>query len=274
MVFETHRHPDVVREFAVHVPDDPVWVDVRGALLCGRSLVMSGGAPGSFAVVTPHVPLVWIVGEPAPALIVKAVEFVDGTAARPRCSPSAGQRQGGRGGPSRLAPRAGDPPHPSRRRGVAGRGRADRPLARTAGGVEDVLDHVPDALRGEMLDAVRHGAVACVWTDDRAVSFAYAPWTTERWFDISIDTLDGYRRRGFGGACARALIERHARDGRQPVWGAVASNVASRALAAYLGFLPAGSATVFEGSLGIDSNDDLAFEGHLMSSDWPGVHLC
>ncbi len=122
-------------------------------------------------------------------------------------------------------------------------------------------DHVPDALRGEMLDAVRHGAVACVWTDDRPVSFAYAPWTTERWFDISIDTLDGYRRRGFGGACARALIERHARDGRQPVWGAVASNVASRALAAYLGFLPAGSATVFEGSLGIDSNDDLAFEG-------------
>ena len=64
MTLETHRHPDVVREFADHVPDLAPWVDVRGALLCGRSIVVSGRAADSFAVIAPHIPLVCVVGHP------------------------------------------------------------------------------------------------------------------------------------------------------------------------------------------------------------------
>jgi GNAT superfamily N-acetyltransferase len=123
------------------------------------------------------------------------------------------------------------------------------------------LDHVPEPLRGEIADAVKYQAIACAWEDDRPVAFAYAPWTTERWFDVSVDTLEAYRRRGYGAACARALIERQIEAGRRPVWGAVESNLASRSLAARLGFQPAGIATVFEGSLGFDEPDDLVFEG-------------
>lgn len=78
--------------------------------------------------------------------------------------------------------------------------------------------------------------------DGAPVSFAYASLETERHGDLSVDTLDAFRRRGFGAAALRPVIaDLHAR-GKRPVWGAIENNAASLALARRLGIRePAGT---------------------------------
>ena len=79
------------------------------------------------------------------------------------------------------------------------------------------------------------------------VSFCYAAAETEGLWDVSIDTLEGYRRQGHAAACAVYMV-RHVRDttGKEPVWGALISNAASMGLAARLGFVVVDSYFVFE----------------------------
>jgi hypothetical protein len=129
------------------------------------------------------------------------------------------------------------------------------------------FNHVPEALRRELLDALRGRTVsrfvagelpasqrfvsdltvpmAAVWADGRPVSFCYPVWQTETRWDVAIDTLAPYRRLGLGARAARTLIRHLRGTGRAPVWGALESNTASRALAARLGFLEAAGIAVF-----------------------------
>ena len=74
--------------------------------------------------------------------------------------------------------------------------------------------------------------------DDRPVSFCYSGWETESHWDVSIDTLEGHRRRGLGTAACVCLIRHFAARGKTAVWGALDSNPASTALAEKLGFTP------------------------------------
>jgi hypothetical protein len=129
------------------------------------------------------------------------------------------------------------------------------------------FDHVPETVRGELLDALRGRTVsrfvpgalppagaaasrmtvpmAAAWADGRPVSFCYPVWQTETLWDVSIETLEPYRRLGLGARAARTLIRHMRMTGRAPVWGALETNSASRALAARLGFLEAGGIAVF-----------------------------
>ena len=121
------------------------------------------------------------------------------------------------------------------------------------------FDHLPATLREEILQALagrpvtrfvgparsaavpsaRPGlAVAAAWADGLPVAFCYAVVETETLWDVSIDTVDPYRRRGLGALAARAMIAFMARRGKSPVWGALASNEPSMRLAARLGFVP------------------------------------
>ncbi len=218
---------------------------MRGALLCGRSTVFGREADG-FVVATPHVPLVCVVGRPDHALIAEAIEFArdDGdhppvltvdaaaTAHVTACLPG-WQRER-----AILHTRPLGAPLPAAPAGAV-------VLEQAAAFSEARLAHLPDDLLWEIEDASRHGPVAYALVENLPVAFCYAPWTTERWFDISVETLESYRGRGLGTAVASALITRMEATGRRPVWGAVESNAASRALAARLGFSPAGEATVF-----------------------------
>lgn len=128
------------------------------------------------------------------------------------------------------------------------------------------LDHLPDGLRREVMDALRGRTtarfvpgvlpevvgpsnpatvpVAAVWADRKPVAFCYPVWQTETRWDVSIDTLVEYRQRGYGVRAARALIRHMRRDGRAPVWGALDTNRPSRALAARLGFIEAAGVAV------------------------------
>jgi len=106
----------------------------------------------------------------------------------------------------------------------------------------DDLGHVPAHLRDELECACATREVFAAFCDGTPVSFAYVSLATERHGDLSIDTLDAFRRRGFGAAALRPVIAGLLARGMHPVWGAIESNGGSLALARSLGFTqPAGT---------------------------------
>jgi RimJ/RimL family protein N-acetyltransferase len=95
---------------------------------------------------------------------------------------------------------------------------------------------VPAGLREELLVEAAVGHLVASFAHGRPVAFCYPSSLTERWWDVSIDTLSDYRRQGHAARAVACAIEHMAQTGRAPVWGAVASNVASARLAQKLGF--------------------------------------
>ena len=100
------------------------------------------------------------------------------------------------------------------------------------------FDNLPPILRGELHEACRYSPIASAFDEDRPVSFSYAAWETESHWDVSIDTLETHRRRGFGAAACRCLIHHFSSRGKTAVWGSLQSNPASASLAHKLGFTP------------------------------------
>jgi GNAT acetyltransferase-like protein len=98
------------------------------------------------------------------------------------------------------------------------------------------LAHLPQPLQDEL--AAAQGHVWTVFVDGLPVSFAYAPWRSARWFDISVDTVASARQLGLGTIAAAAMIRDERSHGREAVWGADEANVASLRLAKRLGFQP------------------------------------
>ncbi len=108
------------------------------------------------------------------------------------------------------------------------------------------LPDLPDALREELIDAARDGTpIMAAFAEGRPVSFCYAGSETEGWWDISIDTLEPWRRRGHPGRCVAALVAHYDGLGKSPVWGAEVSNPASAGLAAKLRFEVVDEVVVF-----------------------------
>lgn len=249
------------------VPDEPRTVDTRGMLLSGRAIVHADPdadlAHDGFIVVVPDVSLAAVVGQPRGDDIRAAIRGLSGDVnvlAQPEHAAAvtaALEDWRRRTAIIHVLP------------GVMGWESEDDPDARVFTPERAPrLDHLPDALRRELADALRgrttarfvpgalpaSGAVAApastvpvgaVWADRLPVAFCYPVWQTERWWDVSIDTLVEYRKRGFGARAAKALIRYMRRGGRAPVWGALDSNTPSRALAASLGFIESAGMTVF-----------------------------
>lgn len=103
---------------------------------------------------------------------------------------------------------------------------------------ETSLDHVPRPLADEIRAAARAGTVWAAWVNSEPVSFAYAPWRSPAWFDISVDTLPQARQLGLAAIVASAMIRAEREAGREPVWAADEDNHASLRLAHRLGFQP------------------------------------
>lgn len=99
------------------------------------------------------------------------------------------------------------------------------------------LAHLPQALAEELEAARPHRTIWTVFVDGLPVSFAYAPWRSARWFDVSVDTLPQARQLGLGQMVAAAMILGEQALGRAPVWGADEDNAASLRLAHALGFV-------------------------------------
>ncbi|MEJ7602743.1 MAG: GNAT family N-acetyltransferase [Kofleriaceae bacterium] len=100
------------------------------------------------------------------------------------------------------------------------------------------LDHVWGPLADELAYVRGRRPVWAAYVEGVPVSFAYAPWRSGHWFDVSIDTLPSARQLGLATIVAAALIRDERAHGREPVWGADESNHASLRLAERLGFVP------------------------------------
>ncbi len=101
----------------------------------------------------------------------------------------------------------------------------------------DELTHLPSDLRSEIDNARATRDVYAAWKDGVPASFAYVSLETERHGDLSIDTLEAFRRRGLAFAALRPVIADLITRGKRPVWGAVESNSGSLALARVLGIV-------------------------------------
>ena len=110
----------------------------------------------------------------------------------------------------------------------------------------ETLEDIPAQLREEMLVEARHTQIAATVIDDKPVSFCYAGAVTEALWDVSIDTLEPYRKMGYAALAVSFLVDWFNRQGKAPVWGAVESNMASRRLAARLGFTAVDELFVYE----------------------------
>jgi RimJ/RimL family protein N-acetyltransferase len=95
---------------------------------------------------------------------------------------------------------------------------------------------VPATLREELLGEAAEGDLVAGFAEGRPVAFCYPSSVTERWWDVSIDTLEDYRRQGHAARAVACAVRHMAETGREPAWGAVESNVASASLALKLGF--------------------------------------
>jgi len=100
------------------------------------------------------------------------------------------------------------------------------------------LNHVPRDLRRELEEAFTFSPLAVACVTGMPVAFCYAGWVTETLWDVSIDTLEPWRNRGYAGAAATALLGAMRSRGKRAVWGALCSNGPSLRLAARLGFRP------------------------------------
>ncbi len=105
------------------------------------------------------------------------------------------------------------------------------------------IDRLPPDLLAEF--RVAYSPIAASLADGRPVSFCYAAAQTESLWDISIDTLEGFRNQGYAARCVAYMVERMEGKGLRPVWGAEEWNRASLGLAAKLGFVPVDELVVF-----------------------------
>jgi RimJ/RimL family protein N-acetyltransferase len=248
------------------VPDDPWRVDTRGMLLSGRAEVSFAPQPEAaadgFVVSIPEAALVSIVGRPPRPLIIEVVRDLEGVVNVLCQLPDAKHASGALPGWKRtIALLHTLPERPPWDDGL------DEDTRIFSAADVPPLAHLPGALRRELLNALRGRPtarfvpgelpdrdvppplepmpIAGVWAGRLPVSFCYPAMRTERWWDISIETLEDHRRRGFGARAVRAMTRHMWQTGRSPVWGATADNEPSLALARSLGFQEVGRLMVF-----------------------------
>lgn len=97
------------------------------------------------------------------------------------------------------------------------------------------LSHLEPALRDELSRA--SSPIVTAYVDGVPASFAYASAHSTTLFDCSVDTVPGYRQLGLATITASTMIRTERALGREPVWGADETNLASLRLAARLGFV-------------------------------------
>ncbi|MFQ5524857.1 MAG: GNAT family N-acetyltransferase [Thermoanaerobaculia bacterium] len=230
------------------VPDHPVWIEARAALL-DRECRLFGDERG-YAIRSDRLRLGGIGGAASEALVLEAFSDIGG---HQESGEWAVVIPKGFTSDARLAlatwnateadifrEPAGGLSTPER---VSG---ADIRLPGAATAAD--LEHLPGPLADELWEALERTDLAAAWVDGRAVSFCYVACETDTLWDISINTAEGYRRRGLAAATVGFLADRMRSRGKSAVWGAHSWNVASRTLAGELGFEPAGRLFLFENS--------------------------
>ncbi|HET8623337.1 MAG TPA: GNAT family N-acetyltransferase [Gemmatimonadales bacterium] len=230
------------RALAALLPDLPRWVELRGELLEGHAEVIGLTVdPLAFVVVAPAFGSVQVVGCPP----VEAIGEAAGLAG-PRLSILVTAES--RGWVAAALPEL------IEERAILHLLGPDARLPDVAAGAVrhllpgevTALTHLPAETREELIAVDAVGApIAAALEADTPVAFCYAGAVTESLWDISIESLTTWRRRGFAAKAVAFEVERLRASGQLPVWGAVESNAASLGLAAKLGFVPTDEVWVF-----------------------------
>ena len=71
-------------------------------------------------------------------------------------------------------------------------------------------------------------------------------YQTERWWDVELHTVEGYRRSGFATSAASALILHMLEKGKRPAWGALEDSRAPYGMAVKYGFRAVDRMVVFQ----------------------------
>jgi RimJ/RimL family protein N-acetyltransferase len=113
----------------------------------------------------------------------------------------------------------------------------------------DRFSGLPLRLQREVGDRLGECPMMAAFVEGKPVSFCYAHHETETLWDVSIETLEEFQRRGLATRCFHGLASRMAKKrGKLPVWGAMEDNLASIRLAEKLGFVWVTDLAVFEKS--------------------------
>jgi len=232
--------PDsLFHRLASALPDIPKWVETR-SLLLSDDCELSGldeRTGINFIARDPNARDTYVVGWPAPEAIVEAASLSKEVVAQfDNQGPVVAALPRWHREFATLHVLGGSPRLPAVR-GDAVRLLTRKEVASIAG--------LPSELRSELEVAARWSPVAATVVEGRPVSFCYAGSETESLWDISIDTLEGHRRRGFAALCVGYMISHMRAVGKEPVWGAYESNDASLGLAAKLGFEAVDRVVVF-----------------------------
>jgi hypothetical protein len=232
------------RELARRIPDLPRWVETRSTLLSGRAEVIGPGHDGhdGLVVINSDYGLVCVLGRPDAGDIRGAVSRLSGQ--RAVLSAPEDRDHVAEALPEYKPVRAilhlpGDdglrlPDIPE-----------DAVRLLEPGEASGSLERVPEDLARELRFAVRRSPVAAGLSGGAPVSFCYAAARTETLWDVSINTVEGFRRLGMAGMCVSYMAGLMRGAGLTPVWGAEEDHLGSLSLARKLGFVPVDEVTVF-----------------------------
>ncbi len=231
-----------LKSFAALLPDIPRWVETRGLLLSGRGEVFAAeNAAADFVVRALNGKLICVVAKPARHFIEGAIDkssnAVEVLTVVENREHLASILMGWQQSPAVI--------HllPETVRITLSNSAIIKVLQKPA--IIRIYDQAPQ-LSEELQEALNFTEVAAVIAAEQPVSFCYAGAETETLWDISIDTLPDYRRRGYAEQCVKFMISHMGKRGRQPVWGAEESNIASLKLAEKLGFKPVDQVFLFK----------------------------
>ena len=208
------------------LPDEPRWIEAHGMAADPASWRRALGA--GFAVGNDRAKLIVVAGDAdAAAVAALAAELPHHTLLVPRERADLAAATGRRVERALLHTQPEAPPGSDDALDV---GAVPLPA-------EASLADLPAGLAEELAAARPIRTIWTVYLDGAPVSFAYAPWRSARWFDVSVDTLPAARQLGLGRLVAAAMIRDERAQGRSPVWGADEGNAASLRLARALGFV-------------------------------------
>jgi GNAT superfamily N-acetyltransferase len=232
-----------IADLARRLLDEPRWVETRWMLLTERAHVLGlSGDRRRFVALCTERPLLAVVGRPEHAFIAEAAARAPRRAELLAAEEDGDHVAGALGGWTRTtAVIHGWPlgaPVPEAPPGARARLLEPAEIA--------TLTHVPRRLREEIVAAARYAPVAGAFAGGAPVAFCHASGVTETLWDVSIETLEGFRRRGLGTLAWRRLAAHYAEQGKAPVWGAAVDNAPSLAMAARLGFVARGRLALFE----------------------------
>ena len=234
-------------ELSALLPDEPQWIDLKGLLISERCDIWAEPDPErGFVARSWDYPFAAIYGDPGPGCVLPAVnegrttfkgQYLtdDWQLLAPPSSREAVEAAlpGWRSRRVYLYRWEGDLEQPSPAAGAE-----IRLLPDGHGSEELSLAHAPETTRQELtLDWVSRRPITVAFVDSLPVTFCYAAFTTGTLWDVSIETLRPYRRRGLAAACFLTLARHMAGRGLTPAWGAMEDNPGSISLAGKLGFV-------------------------------------